>query len=329
MARPSLWWTVSWTIRTQAASVGPSGYVSKESRPGCAYHRLGCGIAGMSPFTISGLSRKLVNTLAEHRGLTSPHIVSKSLRAHLLPPHIRRVIPKRVRGAARSLPECFVPPKWRLPLQVEWLRLRRALEDEMVILNSLPLSYKTAVDIGANRGYYSYLMSKAFDRVEAFEPNPGVVQRLRDYNASNVHVNLLAVSSKPGEAILYIPIVNGVEYTGWASFDRANLGHCSTFRELDVTAITLDSLGLPDVSLIKIDVEGHEIDVLSGSRETIRTYRPVLIVETRPANRRAAASFFAELQYEAFLAEGRELRPLLEGIAGYGGSKENLILMPS
>jgi FkbM family methyltransferase len=260
--------------------------------------------------------------LAKHLGLTS---WGESFRANF----IRSVIPKPVRAVARSLPGCLIPRKWRLPFQVEWLRLKKALEDEMILLDSLTRSHKTAVDIGANRGYYSYLMSKTFDLVEAFEPNPGVVQSLRDYNAPNVHINLLAVSSKPGEATLYIPIIDGVEYTGWASFDKANLPHRASFRELDVATVTLDSLGLPEVSLIKIDVEGHEIDVLSGARETIHTYRPVLIIETRPANRQAVASFFAELQYQALLAEGREVRPLLNGIADYSGSKENLILMPS
>ena len=44
-------------------------------------------------------------------------------------------------------------------------------------------------------------------------------------------------------------------------------------------AINLDSLNLNKVSLIKIDVEGHELEVLTGAKNLISTYKPVIILE--------------------------------------------------
>lgn len=43
--------------------------------------------------------------------------------------------------------------------------------------------------------------------------------------------------------------------------------------------VTIDSLQLPRVDFIKIDVEGHELEVLWGSRETLKKYHPTLLVE--------------------------------------------------
>jgi FkbM family methyltransferase len=48
---------------------------------------------------------------------------------------------------------------------------------------------------------------------------------------------------------------------------------------MDVNIITLDSLNLENVSFMKIDVEGHEVQVIKGAMQTIEKYKPVMIVE--------------------------------------------------
>jgi hypothetical protein len=55
-----------------------------------------------------------------------------------------------------------------------------------------------------------------------------------------------------------------------------------------VRTATLDSFKLEGVSLIKIDVEGHEDEVLSGATDTIANCRPVLVVEIEARHRRNA-----------------------------------------
>jgi hypothetical protein len=46
-----------------------------------------------------------------------------------------------------------------------------------------------------------------------------------------------------------------------------------------VEARTIDSFGFPEVSLMKIDVEGHEAEVLVGAANTIGAFHPVIIIE--------------------------------------------------
>jgi len=63
-----------------------------------------------------------------------------------------------------------------------------------------------------------------------------------------------------------------------------------------VNTVTIDSLQLPRVDFIKIDVEGHELEVLRGSRETLEKYHPILMVEiTSP---RAVDFLCREMCYE-------------------------------
>ena len=47
---------------------------------------------------------------------------------------------------------------------------------------------------------------------------------------------------------------------------------------------TLDSFELPEVDFLKIDVEGHEVQVLAGARDTLRRCRPIVLIEARPEN---------------------------------------------
>lgn len=242
---------------------------------------------------------------------------------------LRRILPKSVRKILRTIPYHLLPPRWRLPALVLWARLSNRLEDEMLLVDDLPGSRLTAVDAGANCGWFTYLMSRRFARVEAFEPNPAVIKDLRDYGAANVHLNCTALSSKDSEAVLQIPIVGGKEQSPWASFDRDNLPGSSIFREINVRTITLDGLSLSDVSLIKIDVEGHEIELLAGAKETIRKYRPVIIIEIKSANRLEAEAYFRSFNYCAFTANGHQILATPGGIAGYTGSKETFILLPT
>jgi hypothetical protein len=51
--------------------------------------------------------------------------------------------------------------------------------------------------------------------------------------------------------------------------------------EGSVDVVTLDELDIPRVNLVKIDVEGHEEDVIQGGAETLRRWRPYVIAEGR------------------------------------------------
>jgi FkbM family methyltransferase len=134
-------------------------------------------------------------------------------------------------------------------------------------------------DVGANIGFMSLIASRAVGdegRVHAFEPLPANLERLRESirlnGVNNVTVHPFALARASGNAILHAhdsPLM-------W-SLDP--VGHSA--NGIDVACRTLDDVaaesGPPD--LVKIDVEGAELDVLRGGVELVRTACPPLIVE--------------------------------------------------
>jgi FkbM family methyltransferase len=138
------------------------------------------------------------------------------------------------------------------------------------------------IDVGANIGIYAlpWAASKADVTVHCFEPSPAVRNRL----ARNVALNRLtarirmhaeALSDHAGTATLYgsddMSSLNQGVYTG-----------AGPRVPTDVPLARLDDiLGVegPPVSLIKIDVQGHELEVLQGAEAVISHHRPALILE--------------------------------------------------
>jgi hypothetical protein len=64
---------------------------------------------------------------------------------------------------------------------------------------------------------------------------------------------------------------------------------------------TLDSFGIENVSFVKIDTEGHELEVLRGAVQTMSSNRPVAIIEVMDRNRAEITSYFKNLDYEELL----------------------------
>lgn len=134
----------------------------------------------------------------------------------------------------------------------------------------------TAIDVGCNRGIYSYALSRLCRRVLAFEPNPDLARFARRMLPANVKVYEMALGAAPGHAVLHIP----VDAKGRDVHLRASLSEAQTReRRHEVEVRTLDSFAIDKVSFIKIDVEGTEMAVLAGAAGTIARDRPVLLVE--------------------------------------------------
>src|SRR5437867_3932894 len=89
-----------------------------------------------------------------------------------------------------------------------WQKLRKEIskeEPELALLSQLVPSGTTAIDVGANRGIYSYMLTKTTDRVEAFEPNPALTHFLRTMLGRKVGVNEFALSNINGVGTLHVP----------------------------------------------------------------------------------------------------------------------------
>jgi len=128
------------------------------------------------------------------------------------------------------------------------------------------------VDVGAHMGNHSIYWGLAGRRVTAFEPNPPVNELLRANVARNdlgaaVDVRSMAVGRSRASGTL-------------SQVDPSNLG--STVLqpgEGEISITTLDEADLGPLALLKIDVEGHEADVLLGARQTIARWRPYIVAE--------------------------------------------------
>lgn len=210
----------------------------------------------------------------------------------------------------KSLASRFPP---RLQQELKRVRFQRQLrsgtfataEPEYVHLAEWIAVGDWVIDVGANVGHYTIRLSQLVGeagRVLAFEPVPETFEllaaNLAFVGAHNVSLFNVAVSASSAIMSLSIPQFP----SGLANFYCAGLTSTSPWphdREADFNVMTLalDTLAIPRrVSLVKLDVEGHELSALQGMEQLLRRDRPRLIVEGATAG---ICSLLGELDYES------------------------------
>lgn len=141
------------------------------------------------------------------------------------------------------------------------------------------------VDIGAYTGLYSLFALRCFGyaKAHAFEPNPIVFERMIENAKLNGHsvdcldrfvpINI-AIGNTNGFVDLYS---KNFDMTSASSLNKSS----ETTEKQTVQIYRIDDIyfELP-IDVIKIDVEGCELDVLEGATQTIRCESPILIIET-------------------------------------------------
>lgn len=164
------------------------------------------------------------------------------------------------------------------------------------------------VDVGANVGSYTLLAGEVPGvRVVAFEPAslafPRLSENVRLNHRMDITLHRSAVGQTDTEALLTVDLdsTNRIVPVGGES------GRTEQVRMVRLDTVIGDR---SDVAMIKIDVEGHEPEVLAGAEQLLRRCRPALVVEHNDADRLAA--FFDKIDYVAarYLPDERELRPL-------------------
>lgn len=164
-----------------------------------------------------------------------------------------------------------------------------------------------AVDCGANLGYFTLIMADlvgASGRVDAFEPNPAIAEKLLrsvDVNGflDRTTVYQAALSDTVGEAELHVPPA-----------DPKN-AYLSTHKvrpeDLSVTIPTMRLDDLPDagtIDLIKIDVEGAEENLWAGMQAILDSGRPLtVILEFAAARYGNPAAFLDRILSHGFTCE--------------------------
>jgi FkbM family methyltransferase len=144
------------------------------------------------------------------------------------------------------------------------------------------------LDIGANAGYFSLLASHCVGEsgmVLAVEPNPAIVKQLRQNTERNGLINIAIAEAACSDSTEVRNLYVASAYnTGLSSLSRDNLAWTKSVK---VTCTTVDLLaekyGLHRVDLVKIDVEGAELQVLRGMTTVLKRLRPRIIIELIPS----------------------------------------------
>jgi FkbM family methyltransferase len=158
-------------------------------------------------------------------------------------------------------------------------RAHRRFEPELGrIVASYPGS-GSVLDVGAWYGPWTYWLSRRARRVLAFEPNPDVASVLESCVRANVTVRRAAASDEAGTAMLTLPD-GGRGTEGRASLEGLEDGTRTVSVEtLRLDDLELDAMDLVDLTMIKVDVEGHERAALAGGVALIARLHPLLVVE--------------------------------------------------
>ena len=154
-------------------------------------------------------------------------------------------------------------------------------------------AWRTAVDVGAHVGLWSWVMARDFGNVVGFEPMPEHAACWRENMDGVENASLLpfALGAEPGTVVLKTRTPGssgdtGVDPAAERSSLRATV-HVPGYDHDAAEGVSaelrrLDDFDLGQVDFIKIDCEGYELWVLQGAVETLKRCKPCLIVEQKP-----------------------------------------------
>lgn len=162
-----------------------------------------------------------------------------------------------------------------------------------------------SLDIGANLGLFTYFMSRSSKKVYAFEPNPYPLKHLKYVVDRNVEIVPIAIGNKDGTEKLRIPKTR----KGWTS-NGASIAKIDIREgiEYSVEIRKIDTLNIQNIGLIKIDVEGFELDVLKGAINTIKNQKPNLIIENEIVHNQNPDEIFrfmSDIGYKIFYVNNK------------------------
>jgi FkbM family methyltransferase len=158
-------------------------------------------------------------------------------------------------------------------------------EYEMALLPLFLKKDSVFFDIGSNIGSFIYIAQQHINpnQVYGFEPIPVLYKRLKKIFPST-HLNRLALSNITQQTEFKIPKINHKTYLTRGTLNVTfNENNESGYELIKVNTQTLDKFidenNIPKIDLIKIDVEGHEFELLKGAEKTLEKHKPILIIE--------------------------------------------------
>jgi FkbM family methyltransferase len=180
--------------------------------------------------------------------------------------------------------------------------------DEVNARQCETIATEIAIDVGANYGAYSVLFSHYFSEVISYEAHPVTFNALEMNVKStlNIRISPFAISSTIGSGYIHEYRSN---HSGSASLEEHQADNRDPIRSHHIEKSTLDiELGAikSRIGLIKIDVEGHELEVLKGSHNILLTHKPSLVFEQNTGDK-DVLSFLENYGYRTFYVPNTDL----------------------
>lgn len=213
---------------------------------------------------------------------------------------------------------------------------------------------ETVIDVGANMGYMTSIFvakvsHKSGGRVYGYEPNPFVFELL-EHNArmwqviapnTKIELRCLAISEESGYASLAFPY--GYENNKGLSRIISDEESCLTSesgntyqKTVNVKTESLDKLfaGIEEIGVIKVDVEGHEMNVFRGAEGILkrRSVRDIIfeenIFEVNNIGRSLVSMYLKRFGYEIFAVSNTLFGVKLIEIENFDRGKQHRIWQP-
>lgn len=173
------------------------------------------------------------------------------------------------------------------------------------------------LDIGANVGDVGLSAARFVGpsgQVHMFEPQPQIcamlMKSIEINKYSNVYLHQIALSDSEGEFMLSVPPDNTGAAT-MAAESKADVSHTVKVKTCNAGQY-LAALNLPQIKAIKLDVEGHEEQVLAGAYPFLKANRPAAVIielhdDGNPFLEREEVKLLSELDYAFFQIRQRSL----------------------
>lgn len=164
-------------------------------------------------------------------------------------------------------------------------------EIEAKLLRAVDFKDSVMLDVGANLGFYSAALEDIFgpEKIHLFEPLPELYQKLK-YRFRNSKVFDIALSNTTGRQEISVPLINGKLYKTRATLNDHNETDQTGSEKFEINLRPLDAIVQAEIEgpigLLKIDVEGHELQVIEGATGTINRHQPLMLVEIEARHHR-------------------------------------------
>ncbi|HUS49027.1 MAG TPA: FkbM family methyltransferase [Candidatus Paceibacterota bacterium] len=171
-------------------------------------------------------------------------------------------------------------------------------EPEFMWMAKTEIEGNIGMDVGANIGYFSLFLCDKMREVICIEPD----ERSRKLLKKNINLNNFshktkiydfAMSEKDGYKKIYLAKTN----SNLSTLCKTGLSKKDKYKSLKIKTRTIDSLNLEELNFIKMDIEGYEVEVLSGGLETFRrSSNCKILLEVHPQFYSEERNFYSVLK---------------------------------